>query len=175
MQQGDTCPGCYIALATADGGPSKRWLNLHNADVQEEGSLVEDRKYKLSSFLMTGFHFMMEFLTMRGRISCSYTAFFARKWRPKEPQLDWIYIIRDPNEALHELREYMLAHYRTAAEESGTTDPVRIHKYMLDRAIKVPTCVAVLLDLRLLEILFMIRDSEKAGMHGDMPLFLSCM
>ena len=172
---GETPVRGVIAPATADGGPSKRWLNFHNADVQEEGGLVEDRKYKLSRFFMTGFHFMMEFLTMRGRFSRSYTAFFARKWRPKEPQLDWIYIIRDPNEALHEWREYMLAHYRTAAKKSGTTDPVRIHKYMLDRAIEVPTCMAVLLDLRLLEILFMIRDSEKAGTHGDVPLFLSCM
>ena len=124
---------------------------------------------------MTGFHFMMEFLSMRGRFSRSYTSFFARRWRPKEPQLDWIYVIRDPNEALHEWREYLLAHYRAAAEESGTTDPVQIHEYMLKRSVEIPICMAVLLDLRLLEILFMIRDSEKAGTHGDLQMFLSCL
>ena len=112
---------------------------------------------------------------MRGRFSRDYTSFFARKWRPKEPQLNWIYVIRDPNEGLHEWREYLLAHYRAAAEASGSTDPVEIHEYMLERAVDVPTCMAVLLDLRLLEILFMIRDSEKAGTHGDVPLFLTCM
>jgi hypothetical protein len=46
---------------------------------------------------------------------------------------------------------------------------------MIKRAVEVPACMAILLDLRLLEILFMIRDSEKAGTHGDVPLFLTCM
>jgi len=54
---------------------------------------------------MAGFHFMMEFLSMRGRFSRGYTSFFARKWRPKEPQLNWIYVIRDPNEGLREWRQ----------------------------------------------------------------------
>ena len=118
---------------------------------------------------------MMEFLSMRGRLSRSYTSFFARRWRPAEPSLNWIYIIRDPNDGLHEWREYMLAHYRAAAEASKTTDPVKIHDYMIRRAVEVPACMAILLDLRFLEILFMIRDSEKAGTHGDVPLFLTCM
>ena len=69
----------------------------------------------------------------------------------------------------------MLAHYRAAAEASELTDPVKIHEYMLKRVTDVPMCMAVLLDLRLLEIVFMIRDSKKAGTHGDVPLFLTCM
>ena len=36
-------------------------------------------------------------------------------------------------------------------------------------------CQGLLFDLRLLEILFAIRDSEKAGNHGDVPLFLTCL
>jgi hypothetical protein len=46
---------------------------------------------------------------------------------------------------------------------------------MIKRAVEVPACMAILLDLRLLKILFMIRDSEKAGTHGDVPLFHTCM
>jgi hypothetical protein len=70
---------------------------------------------------------------MRGRLSRSYTSFFAHRWRPAEPSLNWIYIIRDPNDGLHEWQEYMLAHYRAAAKACKTTDPVEIHDTSLAR------------------------------------------
>ena len=59
------------------------------------------------------------------------------------------------------------------AKKSETTDPVKIHEYMLKRSVEIPTiCMAVLLDLTLLLILFMIRDSKKAGAHGVLQMFL---
>ena len=69
----------------------------------------------------------------------------------------------------------MLALYRAAAEASKSTNLVTIHDCMIKRAVEVPACIVILLDLRLLEILFMIRDSEKAGTHGDISLFLTCI
>ena len=163
-----------IAAATADGSPVKRWLDYHTTDIQAEGSF-ENRKYKRSRFFFGGFHFMMEVLSMRGRLSRGFTSFFARKWRTAEPSMMWIYLIRDPNDALREWREYLLVHYKIAAEAAETTDPIDVHRYMIDRAVEIPTCMAVLLDLRLLEIVFMIRDSEKTGKLGDVPLFLTCL
>jgi len=84
-------------------------------------------------------------------------------------------VIRDPKEALQEWRQYLLAHYRSAADACGSSNPVTIHEHMLQRAVEVPLCMAVLLDLRLLEIAFMIRDSEKVGTNGDVKMFIASM
>ena len=36
-------------------------------------------------------------------------------------------------------------------------------------------CQGLLFDLRLLEMVFAIQDSDKAGTNGDVPLFLTCL
>lgn len=159
-----------IAAGTADGSPAKRWLDFAALDIAQAGSF-ELRKYTRARIFFGGFHLMMEFLSMRGLLSRSYTAFFARRWRLEEPSLNWIYVIRDPKDALREWREYLTVHYNVAAEAAGSKDPLKIHKYMIERAVQIPTVMAVLFDLRLLEILFMIRDSEKVGVE----LFLTCL
>ena len=46
---------------------------------------------------------------------------------------------------------------------------------MLERAVDVLMVMAVLFDLRLIEIALMIRDTEKAGKNGDVRLFLSTL
>jgi hypothetical protein len=163
-----------VAPATGDGAPTKRWLDFQASDIAEEGSF-DGRKYTKSRFFLGGMHYMMEFMTMRARLSRDYISYFVRKWRPTDPQLNWIMVIRDPKEALQEWREYLLAHYRCAADASGKSNPFEVHEYMIERAVDVPMCMAALLDLRLLEIGFMIRDSEKAGTHGDFDMFLTSM
>lgn len=50
----------------------------------------------------------------------------------------------------------MLAHFRAATKASKTTNLVKIHDYMIKRAVEVLACMTILLDLRLLEILFVI-------------------
>ena len=132
---------------------------------------------------MSGFHFQMEFLTMRGRLCHDVFAFFGRKWRPSDPSFNWITTIRDPNDALLELPQYLLCHYRAAAEAAANVCDIpfqditesQIHKYMLERAVDVPMVMAVLFDLRLIEIALMIRDTEKTGKNGDVRLFLSTL
>lgn len=42
-------------------------------------------------------------------------------------------------------------------------------------AVENPACMAILLDLRLVEISFMVRDAEKGGNHGDIELFMTTM
>ena len=164
-----------IAPATADGGPARRWLDFQALDIQRAEGIFEDRQYKKPRVFFAGLHYMMEFLSMRGRLCRDLTSFFASKWRTTEKGLEWIYLIRDPTDALEEWREYLVAHYAAAAESAGSKDPRRIHLYMLKRSIEKPMCQGILFDLRLLEIVFMIRDSEKAGTHGDVPLFLTCL
>ena len=164
-----------IAPATADGAPAKRWLDFQALDIQRAEGIFEDRQYKKPRVFFAGLHFMMEFLSMRGRLCRDLTSFFASKWRTTEKGLEWIYLIRDPTDALEEWREYLVAHYAAASESALSKDPREIHLYMLKRSIEKPMCQGILFDLRLLEIVFMIRDSEKAGTSGDVPLFLSCL
>jgi hypothetical protein len=81
------------------------------------------------------------------------------------------------------LPQYLLCHYRAASEAAAFDSnlslqditEVQIHEYMLKRAVDIPMVMAVLFDLRLLEIALMIRDSEKTGTHGDISLFLSTL
>ena len=164
-----------IAAATADGGPARRWLDFQTMDIQRAEGVFEDRQYKKPRVFFAGLHFMMEFLSMRGRLCRDLTSFFANKWRPTAKGLDWIYLIRDPTDALEEWREYLVAHYAAAAQSAGSKDAREIHVFMLKRSIEKPMCQGILFDLRLLEIVFMIRDSEKSGTHGDVSLFLSCL
>eukprot|EP00536_Pseudo-nitzschia_multiseries_P000949 jgi/Psemu1/2153/gm1.2153_g len=159
---GGEFPVCnIIAPATADGSPAKRWLNFQAADIKSADRVFEDRTYKRPRVFFAGFHFMMEFLTMRGKLTRDFTSYFARRRRPKEPALNWIYMIQDPDDALDEWQEYLLMHYKAASESCGSTNEVDMHIYQIKGCIKVPTCQAVLFDLRLLEIVFMIRDAKK--------------
>ena len=164
-----------IAPATADGGPAKRWLDFQSLDIQNARGNFDDRRYKKPRVFVAGLHYMMEFLSMRGRLCRDLTSYFARRWRPTEKGLNWIYLIRDPNDGLEEWRDYMVAQYKAASESANSNNVITVHRYMIKRAIEVPMCQGILFDLRLLEIVFMIRDSEKAGTHGDVPLFLTCM
>ena len=164
-----------IAPATADGGPAKRWLDFQSLDIQNARGNFDDRRYKKPRVFVAGLHYMMEFLSMRGRLCRDLTSYFARRWRPTEKGLNWIYLIRDPNDGLEEWRDYMVAQYKAASESANSNNAITVHRYMIKRAIEVPMCQGILFDLRLLEIVFMIRDSEKAGTHGDVPLFLTCM
>eukprot|EP00536_Pseudo-nitzschia_multiseries_P009181 jgi/Psemu1/22556/gm1.22556_g len=164
-----------IAPAPADGSPTKRWLDFQAADIKSADGMFEDRTYKRPRVFFAGFHFMMEFPTMRGKLTRYFTSYFARRWRPKEPALNWICMIWDPDDALHKWREYLLMHYKATSESCGSTNEVDMHIYQIKRCIKVPTCQAVLFDLRLLEIVFMIRDAEKVGKHGNLPLFLATL
>ena len=112
---------------------------------------------------------------MRGRLSRDFTAFFVRKWRQEDPRLNWIYLIRDPKDGLNEWRQYLLAHYREVAERSGSDNPADMLEYMIKRSVEKPLCMAILFDLRLLEIIFMTRDAEKSGRLGSVSLFLTCL
>eukprot|EP00536_Pseudo-nitzschia_multiseries_P010371 jgi/Psemu1/25715/gm1.25715_g len=120
---GGEFPVCdIIAPATADGSPTKRWLDFQTADIESADGVFEDRRYKRPRVFFAGFHFMMEFLTMRGKLTRDFTSYLARRWRPKEPALNWIYMIWDPDDALHEWREYLLMHYKATSESCGSTN-----------------------------------------------------
>lgn len=164
-----------IAPATADGGPARRWLDFQALDINRAEGVFENREYKRTRVFFAGFHYMMEFLSMRGSLCRDLTSFFASKWRHTEKGLDWIYKIRNPNDGLTEWREYLMAHYVAASESCGSKNARDVHLYMLKRSVEKPLCQGILFDLRLLEICFMIRDSEKSGTHGDVPLFLTCL
>jgi len=170
----------FVAPATCDGAPMKRWLDIKANDI--EGNGFENRKFKKATMFTGGFHFQMEFMTMRGRLSRGIFAFFGSLWRPTTPQLEYILSISDPTDYLVEMPQHLLAHYRAASDmlratlpENTAISPVDVQKHMRQRAALYPTCMAHLFDLRLIEISFMIRDSEKSGEHGDVNLFLTTM
>ena len=163
----------FMAAATADGAPVNRWLRIQCEDIGE--NTFEHRIYQAPQYFFGGFHFLMELMSMRGRLSRDITSFFARKWRPEDPSFNWIYIIRDPNDGLNEWRQYSLAHYKAACDCAHSSNPAEINDYMIQRAIEKPVCMALLFDLRLLEFIYMTRDAEKAGTLGSVPLFLCCL
>lgn len=173
-----------ISPATADGAPAKRYLDFINDDVQSNGEgNYDNRTYKTARIFMSGFHFLMEFLSMRGSLFSDIFSFFGRKWRESDPSFNWIHVIRDPKDALNEFPQYLLAQYRSAAESAASVlgiplndiTPAQVDDYMVDRAVEVPMVMACLFDMRLLEIALMIRDAEKIGKHGDVQLFLSTL
>ena len=84
-------------------------------------------------------------------------------------------MIQYPNDGLHKWLEYLFMHYKATLESCGSTNEVDMHIYQMKRCIEIPTCQAVLFDLRLLEIVFMIQDAEKTGEHGLVPLFLTTL
>ena len=84
--------------------------------------MFKDREFKQSRVFFGGLHFMMEFLSKRGELCQDLTAYFARKWRPTEKGLKWIYEIRDPKDGLTEWREYMMAHYKAASESARSNN-----------------------------------------------------
>ena len=165
----------HILPAAADGAPSIRFLQIQARDIAENG--FHQRKYRAQKVFFGGFHFLMELMSMRGRISRNFTSFFARLWRKEDPRLNWIYLIRDPNDGLNEWRQYLLAHYREVSEQVASTNPAIMHDYMIRRrrCLEKPLCMAILFDLRLLEIIFLTRDAEKTGKLGSVPMFLACL
>ena len=167
-----------FVAATCDGAPMKRWLDIKAEDMES----IDEQKYNKATMFLGGFHFAMEFINMRGRLSRDIFGFFGKCWRPTLPQLNWILSVSDPTDYLREMPQYILAHYRCAYEmlkntrgELDNVSAVDVHRHMLDRAVEYPICMAALLDLRLVEISFMIRDAEKSGEHGDVELFVTTM
>lgn len=162
-----------ILPAAADGSPAMRFLNIQSKDIDENG--FQNRRYKTQRIFFGGFHFLMQLMSMRGRLTRDFTAYFARMWRKEDPRLNWIYLIRDPNDGLNEWRQYLMAHYKEVSEQSGTNNPAEMHDYIITRCIDKPLCMAILFDLRLLEIIFLTRDAEKTGKLGSVPFFLTCL
>ena len=69
----------------------------------------------------------------------------------------------------------MLAHYREEVGKSGSNNPADMLDYMIKRSVEKPLYMAILFDLRLLEIIFMTKDAEKSGRLGSVSLFLTCL
>lgn len=171
-----------FAPATSDGSPLNRFLDIEAKDIRENGDA--DRRYKKAKFFMGGMHYMMEFGSMRGRLVQDVFGWFGSRWRSTEPQLNWLLCVKDPTDFVLEMPQYLLAHYRGAynclkmklgSDNEATITPVDVHNHMIDRAVEHPICMAVLLDLRLVEIALLIRDSEKSGERGDINLFITTM
>lgn len=167
-----------FAPATSDGAPMKRFLQIQSKDMKENGECGQ--KYKKSRIFSGGFHYFMELCNMRSRLVRDVFKFWASRWRSKPQQLEWILDLSDPTDFCHEMPQYLLAHYRSAFDslkamrpDGAELSPVDIHDHMVERAIQHPVCMAVLLDLRLLEIVFAMRDAEKSGKYGDVNLFLA--
>lgn len=168
-----------FAVATCDGSPMKRFLDIMSKDIRESGGDHNHRKFKNVQFFMGGMHYLMQFANMSNRLSWDYLNYFVSAWRPTEPQQNWLLCVSDPTDYVLEMPEYILAHYRAAADglrskyPKAPLTPASVHRHMLERAEEHPVCMAILLNLRFVEIALMIRDTEKSGEHGDVDLFLT--
>ncbi len=170
-----------FAPATSDGSPLNRFLDIEAKDVRENG---QDRQHKKAKFFMGGVHYMMEFGSMRGRVVQDVFGWFASRWRPTDPQLNWLLCVKDPTDFVLEMPQHLLAHYRGAydclemklgSDNESAITPMAVHDHMIDRAVQHPICMALLLDLRLVEMASLIRDSEKSGERGDVELLITTM
>ena len=170
----------YI-FVTCDNSPQSIWWGIRNRDVQSHLDDPSQRKYGRFRYVIGPFHAESAFLCSRGNLSRQVVTPFICRYRTTEARVNWVLTPHDPTDAKNENIEYILAHYEaaiSACRVSLNRDDVSardVHNYMLERAKKYPTVMAILLDLRMVTIDFMIRDTEKAGDRGDLDLFLSSM
>lgn len=170
-----------FVFVTCDNSPASIWWTLRNKDIQSNRHTPEERKYKRFRFVVGGYHAEAAFLCSRGRLSKDVVTPFIQRYRTTEARVNWVLQPHDTRDVKNENVEYILAHYAAAAAacqislQKDDVSAAAVHEYMLARAEKYPAVMALLLDLRLITIDFMIRDSESAGDRGDVDLFLSSM
>jgi hypothetical protein len=159
---------------TGDGSPVETSHRIKDADAASG-----ENKYSPIRFFPGGFHFTLELHRIRGRFFEDIFGWFVSKWRPTAGRQKWIMEPSDPNDLLEELYEYVLAHYRCAADclaefiGCNEVSPKQVNSYMLERAASCPFAMAVLMELRFAEVTIIMRDSEKSGPCGDVDLFLT--
>jgi hypothetical protein len=170
-----------FVFITCDNSPESIWWGIRNKDIQSHLNNPADRKYKRFRFVVGPFHAEAAFLCSRGRLSRDVVTPFLSLYRKTEPRINWVLSPHDTSDVKNENIEYILAHYTSAISacraslQKQDVSPVEVHQYMVARAEKYPTVMAILLDLRLITIDFMIRDTEKSGDRGDLDLFLQSM
>jgi hypothetical protein len=115
-------------------------------------------------------HLALELHRIRGRFFEDAFGFFVSKWRPTPGRQKWIMEPADPNDLLEELYEYILAHYRCAADclaekvNCDEVSPVEVNNHMLQRAATCPFAMAVLLELRFAEVYEIQKSLVLVGM-----------
>ena len=103
---------------------------------------------------------------------------FAATWRETAQQLDYGLNCPDPRDIWDELKQHYVAQYRNAADNVAALKGKQIfdvsasdiHDHMLERAIKYPLCMAVLIHLKFSAVLMMLHDAWRSGDHGNMVL-----
>jgi hypothetical protein len=116
-----------------------------------------------------GFHVILEILNKRSELFEEFQRTFVKLYRKSEGKQNWVLFPRDPRQAEEEAIPYLAAIWKSAADvvaqmngrNAASADLV--HKHMLHEAAKKPIANAILCDLHLLEIYFLLRDSEKSG------------
>ena len=161
-----------------------------SSDAHDDGTPVAfglTRKFGTFRPFAAGFHWMLEGMRLRGNALDDFTRFFISQYRPTEAMQKAIMSPRDPRQAEEEMPFYLGAFYRTAAIgcaqkkktsgsdsdsddssiESGgeevSVSPKEVHEHMLERAKEYPFVLAVLQDLRFLEIIVLLQCTEKTG------------
>jgi len=175
FEQEDPVQTIMVPL-TGDGSPVESSHRIKDADKTSG-----ENKYDAIRFFPGGFHLALELHRIRGKFFEDTFGFFVSRWRSTLGRQKWIMEPQDPNDLLEEIYEYILAHYRCAADclaeqlSCNELSPVQVNNHMMQRAATCPFAMAVLLELRFAEVTIIMRDSEKSGPRGDVDLFLTGM
>jgi hypothetical protein len=162
-------------FAMMDGSPRYQFGRIKDEDISN-GNFT----YENTEFFGGGLHWMMEAINMRGKLSYSIFEYWGKLWRSTEARYNWIVAVSDPRDAMNELPQYVLAHYRVAADEYKAINrrdgsAKEIHNHMLERAQEYPIVLAILVDIQMIEIILLFRDAEKSGSFGSVEMFLSAI
>jgi hypothetical protein len=169
VNHGDERPVQEIMVPFAvDGSPGCQALEFIDQDVNvtPEGQLPAFRDTRVFS---GGFHALMKSIEVKSSLAEECVLFWVSTYRPTEGKQKFVMFPRDPTQAVEEMLPYAMAMRRAAgdelAEHLGVTEvsAAQVDEHMASRAQKYPVCLQNLLDTRLTEVFFMLRDSETTG------------
>jgi hypothetical protein len=169
INPGDERPVQEIMIPFAvDGSPGCQALEFIDQDVDStpEGQLPAFRDSRVFS---GGFHALMKTIEVKSSLAEECVLFWISTYRPTEGKQKFVMFPRDPTQAIEEMLPYAMAMRRAAGDELaeylGITEvsAAQVDEHMMSRAQQYPVCMQTLLDTRLTEVFFILRDSETTG------------
>jgi hypothetical protein len=157
-----------------DGYPCEQWLRM-KAHYRSIGDLSLENIYWWSG----NFHLKMNgYRSLNMKLFRDVLKLAVSRWRPTTHSFEYLIHCNDPRDVEDEMFQYLCAHYRNAADKlevikGRKVSAKEIHKHMLERAKAHPLCMAFYIHNNFLEVLLMLRDSEKSGDRGDVELAMS--
>lgn len=149
---------------SGDGAPTAIELKIKNCDMLKPW---REREFEKVQSFSGGFHWLKEVLERRASSLYDVVGFFVKQYRDTERKMKTVMQPHDPRQAEEEMPFYIAAFFRAAADEYASmtnqksVSPSEVHKHMLERACEDPLVLAILQDLRFVQIFVLFQCAEK--------------